>query len=245
MNITYYEETHIGSRKENQDYYAHRIEEQWCCFIIADGLGGHSHGELAAKEFCDAIITEVSTFAENILHDSVNGLEALVLSAHKLMQQRILEQYPVLDCHTTFALLWLDTTQLLTAHVGDSRIYRLRPNEVLWRTPDHTMVQQLFEKGKITEDDFVMHPYQNRLLRTINLYQMPEPDIYQQPALSPEETILLCTDGFWNALKSKEFIPFSTAIDVEKSIQETIKKILSQHPSDADNITVQTVRQFN
>lgn len=247
MNITYYEETHVGSRKDNQDYYAHYIDENWCCFIIADGLGGHTHGEIASKEFCDAVMTQVSSFAQNILQDNANGLEALVLSAHKLMQQRIFEKYSTMDmdCHTTFALVWLDSTQLLTAHVGDSRIYRLKPHEVLWRTPDHTLVQQLFEKGKITEDNIATHPYQNRLLKTVNLSAEPEPEIYLQPSLLPDETILLCTDGFWNALKFQEFTQFSDAKDMGKIVQETVKRILQQHRSDADNITVQIVRQHN
>ncbi len=243
MKITFYEESRIGGRKDNQDAYAHMINDDWSCFVVADGLGGQQRGEIASNEFCHAIMESIPTFAKNILNDSVNGLEELILSATKLMRLNIQQNYPSIDSHTTFALLWLDSQQLLTAHVGDSRIYRLNTEEVIWRTPDHTPVQELFERGKILEDDFSRHPQQNRLLRTVNIYEPPEADIYVHPPMQTGETILLCTDGFWNAVKFKDFLKLGQTKDIESTTKQMIDEILEEHPMDADNITVQVIRE--
>jgi protein phosphatase len=241
MKINFYEETVLGGRQNNQDYFAHILQDNYCCFIIADGLGGHQGGEIASKEFCIAVIEMIPTFAQNIQNDPSNGMQELILSAWKLMRNRVIEKY-TFSPQTTFALLWLDERQLITAHVGDSRIYRLLPKMIMWRTPDHTMVQQLFEQGQVDEDEIGTHPLQNRLLRAVSIEESPETDIYVQPPLPPEESILLCTDGFWGPLKQAEILQIANSEDSEKTIHELIAKILLTAQTSADNITIQYVK---
>ncbi|MBI2791048.1 MAG: serine/threonine-protein phosphatase [Gammaproteobacteria bacterium] len=242
MKIQFYEETKLGARYNNQDYFAHIINENYACFIIADGLGGHEGGEIASKEFCLAVMGLVPTFTENLINDASNGMEQLILSAWKLMQSRVILKYESVYPQTTFALLWMDEKQLITAHVGDSRIYRLQSTRMVWRTPDHTPVQELFDKGKISEDDFGSHPLQNRLLRSVTIEESPEPDIYVHPPLMKDELLLLCTDGFWGALEQSDILLLAKSQDFKNTTQELISAILQNYPVSADNITVQIVK---
>src|SRR5262249_55252017 len=98
----------------------------------------------------------------------------------------------------------------------------LNRHVVLWRTPDHTPVQELFEHGMVTEEAFTNHPLQNQLLRTINLYHEPEADIFLHSPLGKDETIVLCTDGFWTATPFSTFLKFAYIDDYQMQIKQHI-----------------------
>lgn len=242
MKIFFYEQTHQGCRENNQDYYAHVLTEHWACFVLTDGLGGHERGEVAAQEFCRAIQNLAEKFAQKIMQDPLIAMEELIMAASDRMRHNIQQQYGMIDTQTTFALVWLDVNQVITAHIGDSRIYRLAQQGLLWRTLDHSYAQELFAKGKITEEEFSSHPSQHRLLKTLNLRELPSADIFVHPALAPDQLLVLCSDGFWAPLKEKEFTDIVQSVDIPHKIQELIQKILNQRPHDADNITVQVIK---
>lgn len=238
-DIAFFEATDIGKRGYNQDYFAHTISEKAACFVVADGLGGHEHGEIASKMLCKALMAEVPSHLEDIMKNKLQGMQHYLQKSYERMQQTILAEHGQIDTHTTFALAWLDDSQLITAHVGDSRVYRLNTEKLLWRTPYYTSVQTLFEHGSITEDEMGKHFLQNRLLRTINLLAQPDFEIFIHPPLHLGETLLLCTDGFWTDTPIAEMLRLANAKDTVP-FEEQIA-ILAQNPF-ADNITVQVVK---
>lgn len=240
IKIEYFEQNDIGKRDHNQDYFAHVISDQFACFVVADGLGGHQRGEIASKALCEALIKEASDFAANIYRSKLDGLQPFLRQAYEQMRQSILSEYGPIDTHTTFVLAWLDDSQLLTAHVGDSRLYRINKEEVMWRTPDHTQVQNLFMQGKVREDDMGKHQLQNQLSRTVNLQNRPDIDLFAHAPLSRAETLVLCTDGFWTDTPLKEMVRLANVINYRQEFQVRISE-LAQHPF-ADNITVQVIK---
>lgn len=240
INVSFFEASHIGKRNYNQDYFAHIITETAACFVVADGLGGHQHGEIASKMLCEALIAEVPNNAAAIYRDKLQGMELFLQKSYEKMKQGIIALHGHMDTHTTFALAWIDDSQLITAHVGDSRIYRVNEKSVLWRTPDHTQVQTLFERGKVAEDEMGKHHLQNQLSRTVNLIEQPDIDIFIHPPLTASETLILCTDGFWTDTPIEEMIRLANAKDTSKVFEERILQ-LEQHPF-ADNITIQVIK---
>lgn len=242
LKISYIEQTHVGARHNNQDFYAHQIGDNWACFVLADGLGGHNYGEVASKAFCECVVYFAKEFANQLLIEPTSAIEALILKAHEKMRADVFQEYGVINSHTTFVLAWLTPDKIITAHIGDSRVYRIDDQSVIWRTPDHTLVQQLFEEGRIKEEDFENHPLQNRLLKTVNLFEVPRAEIYVHPPLKSNEILLLCSDGFWTHLSTSEFIDIAKTDDFKEIINDLFQKILKSHPKDADNITVQVVR---
>lgn len=242
MKIQFYEATNQGARESNQDYFSHVITEDWCCFVLADGLGGHFRGDIASKAYCEALCTQALHHAEKIVKTHAQGIDELMLDAWKIMCHDIHAQYGKVDSHTTITIAWLDDNQFISAHVGDSRVYRLNANEIIFRTPDHTPVQELYEKHLITEDDFAGHPLQNRLLRTVNLYDAPLADIFVQDPLEKGETVILCSDGLWNFLMKDQIGQLGITENVPKTCKMLMDGIVEKHPNSADNITVQVVR---
>ena len=181
MHLACYQKTHIGGRESNQDSFGYIANDSWACFVVADGLGGHYHGEIASQVVTQSLIKLAPKFVNEIKANARAGMQAFVMKAITQAQATILKKYQDIDTQTTIALAWLNEEHLITAHVGDSRVYRLDKQAVIWRTPDHTQVQVLFEQGKITEDEFPTHPLQNQLLRSISMYEPPEADIFVQP----------------------------------------------------------------
>ncbi|HRE31313.1 MAG TPA: serine/threonine-protein phosphatase [Candidatus Berkiella sp.] len=240
IKVSLYEATHVGKRDQNQDCYAHMQTEQACCFVVADGLGGHQHGEIASSFLCKAMMSEVQGSLLAIQSNPEQGIQDFLFKSYEKMRKDILEAFGPLDTHTTFVLAWLNETQLITAHVGDSRIYRFNQKAMLWRSPDHTLVQSLFEQGLITEDEIGKHPEQNQLLRTVNLREKPDVDIVIHPPLKKDETLILCTDGFWTDTSTTEIVKLANTPEFKMAFQQQIQR-LSQKPY-SDNITLQIIK---
>lgn len=242
QTLDYFEITHIGSRKINQDYCTHRFFDNGACFVIADGLGGHIKGEVASSVFCEALMEVAPHYIPLMAEVPISAMEKWILHAGEIFREYVISREGEIDTHTTFCLLWIDDDQLVTAHVGDSRIYRLSPPHSIWRTQDHTLLQQYFDEGKVSEEAFLGHPLQNKLLKTVNIIKTPEADIYVHPPLMSNETILLCTDGFWNYLTKLDLENFSKPELTKKAIEDKVMSIIKSNPFHADNITVQMVQ---
>ncbi|MCS5711354.1 protein phosphatase 2C domain-containing protein [Candidatus Berkiella aquae] len=240
IKVKLYEATHIGKRDQNQDFCAYMQTEQASCFVVADGLGGHQRGEIASSFLCKAVMSEVQGSLSVIQNNPEQGIQDFLFKSYEKMRKNILEEFGPLDTHTTFVLAWFNESLLITAHVGDSRIYRVNPETMLWRTPDHTLVQDLFEQGLITEDEIGKHPEQNQLLRTVNLREKPDIDIVIHPPLNRDETLILCTDGFWTDTSITEIVKLANTPDFEAAFQQQIER-LSQKPY-SDNITLQVIK---
>lgn len=232
--------THIGARESNQDYFTHVVDSDWACFMVADGLGGHEKGDIAAQYFCEALATLAPEYAEDILQSPVAGIEALLHEAHEDFIERLQNEHGEIDAQTTIALVWVDDQHVITMHIGDSRVYRINSTKVTWRTPDHTVVQKYFEEGKIKEEEMQEHPLQNRLLKSINRFEVPEPDIFVHPPLQANEALLLCTDGFWTQITEEEMVKLIHANSLKTKLPPLVKEMAGV--PEADNITVQIIQ---
>lgn len=243
MKFTSYQTTHIGKRDSNQDRYAYVEEAQWACYVVADGLGGHYKGEIAAGSVCESIVKAAPLFAESILVDPIKGMTQFLNSAIKQAQVSVVAKYNKVDTQTTLAVAWMNKKNLVTAHIGDSRVYLLNKESVLWRTPDHTQVQVLFEKGLISEEDIPNHPQQNQLLNAINMSDVPDPDIFVHPLIEKDETVILCTDGFWGLCSAQDLIAIARSNGaLAKKVGSLIEQYIALDTEECDNITVQVVR---
>lgn len=245
MHLTCYQATHIGGRESNQDSFGFIAKDSWGCFVVADGLGGHYHGEIASQAVTQFLIKLSPHFVSVIESNPTEGMQAFILKAITQAQEAIFKKHQAIDTQTTIAVAWLNKKHLIVAHIGDSRVYRLNKQEVLWRTPDHSEVQVFFEQGKISESDFSTHPLQNQLLRSICMDDPPEADISVQAPLGLNESLVLCTDGFWSGCQNEDFIKLSRNHgSTEKKVDTLIHKFTQEQGDDCDNITVQIVKNL-
>jgi len=243
MNVNFVELTDIGNRDTNQDYFAHKITEQWQVFILADGLGGHAGGERIATEFCLNFIGLLDDFIYQG-KQKLDPKEALLACFDQTllnMRQKFFDDALMQQAHTTCAIVYFDKNTLITLHIGDTRIYRISPQQIS-RTRDHSVPQMLLDEGDITEAEMANHPDQNRLTRSISLNCTHRPSCQVQATLKPDEALILCSDGFWSMLSEKELQTFAKQIPNNKFLAQKIKIAIKRAKGKSDNVTVQWIK---
>lgn len=222
-----YQLTSVGDRELNQDCMAYTLSDDYALFVVADGLGGHDAGEKASKYFCQGMFKLAGKYQAILEQRSgeraKEALAAWVSAAIDEMKLMFSGSDEGVNAHTTCAILYLDKNMLLTAHCGDSRIYRLNEKQVLWRTKDHSLIQGQLDDGSISEHDMGLHPEQNQLLRTINILKRHQAEINLYPPLIKGETLVLCTDGFWEFLKESNLLQLSAANSGRNELIKTAK----------------------
>ena len=202
MGIDYHLFSNIGSREVNEDSVRAASKDDAYCFILCDGLGGHSKGELASAFVADYVI---QLFLQSQNLDAFMA-EALVKAQGALLEEQ--KRYNAqLSMKTTATLLLIDGESYHYAYIGDSRIYTFRKNKLLERTLDHSVPQMLAIAGDIKEKQIRKHPDRNRLLRVMGVdWDGIRCEISDTCELKAGDAFLLCSDGFWELVEDKQMI---------------------------------------
>lgn len=187
-------------RSNNEDSYL--IEQEQGLYAVCDGLGGHAAGEIASKMAASSL--------QDLVHHSDDSYAETLTKAILEANRRILEDQSQNPEHggmgTTVSALWLPRRKSPTAwvaHVGDSRIYRLRQGHLEQLTEDHSPVFRLYRQGRLGKDEMRRHPQKNLIERSLGLSSSPEVDCFPTE-LSSGDRYLLCTDGLSDSLSDAE-----------------------------------------
>ncbi len=245
-DLEVYQLTSIGDREVNQDCMAYSLNADYALFVVADGLGGHEAGEKASKYFCQGLFRQVQHY-QKILQQSGRAyvgdiMHAWVEAAVDEMKELFSGSGEGEDAHTTCVILYLDKQRAVTAHCGDSRIYRLNELGMLWRTKDHSIVQGQLNEGAISEREMGLHPEQNQLLRTINIKKRHRVEVNIYPPIEKGETFILCTDGFWEFLKKSDLMQLANLKNSRGTLLKMAKMMNFRAHGRGDNLTVQWLR---
>lgn len=240
--LSFHQLTTAGDRDVNQDCMAHKIGDDYALFVVADGLGGHHAGEKASQYFCRALIMMSTQYQPAVPADPYRGLMIWINAAIDQMRRFFGDDPAAYNAHTTCAILYLDDERVLTAHCGDSRIYRLNRNQLVWRTKDHSATQNLVDQGIITEREMGAHPEQNQLKRSINVISPSAIDVHDYPAIASGETFLLCSDGFWENIKEAELLMLAQPDSGKEELKKLAKLTVLRAQGKSDNVTVQWIR---
>ncbi len=242
MALEFYQLTSAGDRASNQDYMAHIINDDYALFLVADGLGGYSDGEKASRFFCLGMLKVAEAFSKRMIENPEAVLAAWIDAAIDEMANLFQSDEISKHAFTTCVCLYIDKHSVLTGHCGDSRIYRMNSKQILWRTEDHSIPQQLLSAGKIAEQDMGLHPEQNQLTRSINVLKKHRPEIKKYPVIEPGETFLLCTDGFWEHVKQPELLQLAQPASGKTTLAKLAQLTVLRAHGGSDNVTVQWVR---
>ncbi|MDR9437633.1 MAG: serine/threonine-protein phosphatase [Thiohalophilus sp.] len=190
----------LGNREINQDRLGAFVSEQGTLLVLGDGLGGRPGGDLAAQALVDTIETELG------LHplpaeDPPRFLRELLRRAHRAVLLSGQEQDPPLAPGTTAVLCLIQEGKAWWAHVGDSRFYLFRDGLPIYRTQDHSYVEQLYQEGRISLAKRHGHPMRNFVTQCIGLNPgEPQVSISNSVPIQEGDVLLLCSDGFWEPL---------------------------------------------
>ena len=158
---------------------------------VADGMGGHAAGEVASAV---TIASMAELDSEPPGGDMLAELAAAVAAANVRLQEMIIANPAVEGMGTTLTALFWSDGRAAVCHIGDSRGYLLRENELYQITHDHTLVQSLVDEGRISVDDVSTHPQRSLLLRALDGRSVAEPDLSVHES-QPGDRYLLCSDG--------------------------------------------------
>lgn len=242
MKLEFYQLTSAGDREINQDYMAHIINNDYALFVVADGLGGHEAGEKASRFFCQGLISQADAFSKLMSKDPAETFSEWMAATIKEMKRLFQGDISAEAAYTTCAVLYIDKKIVLTAHCGDSRIYRMNPRQVLWRSRDHSVPEELFNEGMITEQEIAQHPAQNQLTRSLNIVSGQRAEINIYPPIKKGETFILCSDGFWSYIKQHEFLQLAQLSSSKIELAKLARLSVFRANGKSDNITVQSIR---
>ena len=188
-------------RSGNEDgFFASREE---AVFAVADGMGGHQHGEVASHLALEAIARHAATLSNASPTELANDLYLALQEAN----QSILSQAEAQDARsrmgTTIVLTTICGDRLYFAHIGDSRLYLLRGDAFTQLTRDHSLVQAMVDRGEISPEEAAIHPLRHQITRVVGGDDRISPEIASQ-ALEPGDLILLCTDGLSGAVSADQ-----------------------------------------
>jgi PPM family protein phosphatase len=255
LNVEAY--THQGmTGKNNEDRYAvasFRASEKdhtpVLFAVLADGIGGHRGGEVAAELAVNHIMQSVAKgdgrFSRHIIEQAVNEASSAI-AAHSATNENLK------GMGATCAIAWITDNKLHTAYVGDSRIYLMRGGRIQQLTIDHSWVQEAIEKGILTPELAREHPNVHVIRRYLGSAVPPEPDFRlnlfdgegahhaennQGTEIQPNDVILLCTDGLTDLVWNDEILE---AVRTKPTLKEASRELvnLANERGGHDNITV-------
>ena len=229
--------TDIGGREEQQDRAAVIAAHDALLLVVADGVGGHTGGELAAQTLIDVANEAFQDFERD---DAPAGLlERIAMNAHERIN--VLGGARGLNAHTTCVLLYADADTAAWAHVGDSRLYRFESGRFVERTLDHSIVELMHLQGRITEEEMKTHPDKNRLYEALGGSQRPQVEAGGRPSAAGDGFLLL-SDGVWENVANVDLEAVFQADDLTAALANLIQQAKAEGGPECDNLAAAVAR---
>lgn len=246
MKIRYAAKTDVGmKRTHNEDYFSLIEDEQ--LFLVADGMGGHASGEVASKlaaetigEFYQRTREDEDATWPYKMDRSLSYIENRLVCGIKLANQRIFEtsnrdlRYKGMG--TTVVSCLVSGDKIYIGHVGDSRAYRIRDNEISQLTRDHSLLEDYKEaKPDMTEEEERNFPHKNVITRALGMRETVQVDIRSYPVQSGD-VYVLCSDGLSGMVIDEQIAEIATgATSLERAVAELVDA--ANRNGGTDNVT--------
>ena len=243
--IKAYAKSDVGKiREKNEDYYSiSESLDEVQLYILADGMGGASGGEIAsklavekAKKYILNNFKEIEKDKESIIQLVASSMEYANMCVYEQAQ----ENKELEGMGTTLEVCLIYNNKAYIGHIGDSRIYRIRKTFIRKLTTDHSYVQKLVKDGTITKEEAEVHPKKNMLLKALGCNAFVEPDVAVKGFLK-EDILLISSDGLTNMVKQDDIFQIATG-NIEKAPQRLVD--LANENGGMDNITVVIIKNI-
>lgn len=230
MKFTIHQNSRQGARPYNQDRIAYSYNKDALMTVVADGMGGHRHGEIAAQLAVKTLAEAFERMAIPTLKNPAKFLGEYILQVHEAIDSFTLVNNLIDSPRTTIVAAVLQNDKLYCAHVGDSRLYHFRDGRLLYRTEDHSIVQMLYNRGQIKQEEMFRHPDRNKVYNCLGGVKTPDIEVTSTRSLREGDILLLCTDGVWSTMDDAQI----AEILFEDSIDEALPRLLDTAESLSD-----------
>lgn len=237
MKFTIYQSSRIGGRKYNQDRIAYSYSCDALLMVLADGMGGHLHGEVAAQIAVQLISETFEKHANPMLKEPQIFLKYAFDSAHRAILSYA-SNHQLLDTpRTTCVACIVQDDAAYWAHAGDSRLYFFHGSKLVTRTRDHSILQNMLDSGSINLKQAATHPERNKIYNCLGGLTPPVVELSKKTRIRRGDTFLLCSDGLWNPLADDEILDVVSGYPVIQAAQRLMDQAESREGEKSDNIS--------
>jgi serine/threonine protein phosphatase PrpC len=242
MRFTIFQESRKGSRKVNQDRIAYTYGRDTLLLVVADGMGGHAGGEIAAQIAARLFVERFHHEAKPVLRNPLGFLQDSMERAHAALGSYA-NQFSMLETpRTTCVACVVQAGHAYWAHVGDSRLYLFRQGKLVAQTKDHSKVQYLVEQGLIGPEDVAEHPDRNKIFSCLGGVVPPVIDLSRPRPLRERDVIVMCTDGLWSAIPREQLGRMLSDAPILAVGPELMREAEHRGGPDGDNLSAIIMR---
>jgi len=243
MNFSIYQSSRIGGRKYNQDRVAYAYTDEALLLVLADGMGGHLHGEIAAQTAIHMYMQAFAQVAHPRVPEPVAFLQDVMQFSHDTILKYASDHQLPSNPGTTCVAALVQDGQAHWAHAGDSRLYLLRNRELLSMTHDHSLVQQWADWGILAPDEIRTHPDRNKITNCLGgvptmFFSESSPSLPIQQG----DLLLLCSDGLWGPLEDADMAAGLESANLPGAVDALITEAILRDGPSADNTTALVAR---
>jgi PPM family protein phosphatase len=242
LQFSIFQLSHIGGREDNEDRSAYSRTAQSLLLVVADGMGGHLHGEVAAEVAVQSLTESFQREARPRLVDPTHFLARALMAAHDAITERAIADWLPDIPGTTCVACVIQDGSAVWAHAGDSRLYLVRAGQILRRTQDHSLARQLIDLGDLSEEDLAELPGRNVIYSCLGGHRAPEVETSPSVPLELGDSLLLCSDGFWGPLADDEIARALTSATAGQALAGLARLAENRAGAQSDNVTGLAVR---
>jgi len=228
---------HIGGRRSQQDrtLCIATPDQRFKLLVVADGVGGHWGGEIAAQAVIDIAKHDFGRIGKHI--DAPDDfLQKLCKDANHEIRERA-AKHGEQAAYSTIVALLITPRRAYWAHVGDSRLYCFQKRQLVHRTKDHSLVQAMVDRGELAAEDINTHPDRNQLLRVLGM--KAEVEVTQgEISLTRDTGFILCSDGFWDIVATDEMSQILIAQDLPFAVARWVRLAAQKAGREGDNVSL-------
>lgn len=233
MKFTVFQVSRKGGREKNEDRMGYCYTQDSGLFLLADGMGGHPDGEVAAQIALQAMSATFQSRAKPVVSDVAEFLSSALVSSHHHIIRYASEKGLIDNPRTTLVAVVLQEGSAHWVHCGDSRLYFIRDGVLLKRSRDHSYAEHPDLSGSLLEK--VIN--RNILFTCLGSATKPLFDVFSPMKLQHRDKIFLCSDGLWDQLSEAEIVEQLTHFPVAQAVPELVERALRKGGDRSDNVT--------
>ena len=233
MKFSVYQISRQGGRERNEDRMGYAYTRESGLFVLADGMGGHPEGAVAAQLALQTFSAYFQKVANPLVGDVPEFLSSATLAAHHQILRYASEKSMLDTPRTTLVAAVMERNHLHWVHCGDSRLYVVRDGALLTRTRDHSYMEQQAHLGRNTK-----HINRNILFSCLGSPAKPVFDLSGPLQLRHGDRVLLCSDGLWGTVSDDEVAHKLSHTTLNQSVPELVEMALRRGGARCDNVTV-------
>ena len=236
MKFSVFQVSRRGGRNKNEDRMGCCYTRESGLFVLADGMGGHPEGEMAAQLALQTVSAYFQKAARPTVDVVPEFLSSALLAAHHQILRYASEKGMLDSPRTTLVAAVVERGTIHWVHCGDSRLYLVRDGELVTRTRDHSFSEQQSQMPQLARKAEAIN--RNILFTCLGSPQRPIYDVSGAVTLQQGDKVLLCSDGLWGSLSDAEIVNSLVAHPVSQAVPELAERALRKAGSSSDNVTV-------